>query len=152
VSWLDAAVVKLGTTISDVAAREDGRQRSTGTLNTRFDIAYISLIAHSRHSAARRGSREVGAVLIRRVTLMGLVVMGAAALCSVIWPVLAAVVANLFVTLLVGTVAVPAGLGVRWVRREVAWRHELRAMPPVPVVAGAGSAAEPTLTELRKPA
>ena len=88
-------------------------------------------------------------MLISRMTLAGLAVMGATALCSAIWPAMAAVVADVFVSLLVAALAVPAALGVRRVRAELAWRRELRTMPAVGVVADAAAPVVPTLAELR---
>ena len=85
-------------------------------------------------------------MLISRMTLAGLAVMGATALCSAIWPAMAAVVADVFVSLLVTVMTVPAALGVRRVRAELAWRRELRA---VGVVADAAAPVVPTLAELR---
>ena len=87
-------------------------------------------------------------MLISRMTLAGLAVMGATALCSAIWPAMAAVVAAAFVSLLVAAVTVPAAHGVRRVWAELAWRRELRTMRAVGVVADA-AAVVPTLTELR---
>jgi hypothetical protein len=83
------------------------------------------------------------------MTLAGLAVMGATALCSAIWPAMAAVVTAVFVSLLVAAVTVPAALGVRRVRAELAWRRELRAMRAVGVVADAAAPVVPTLVELR---
>jgi hypothetical protein len=106
--------------------------------------------AHSRHSAAaQRGGREVGAVLISRITLAGLAVMGATALCSAIWPAMAAVVADVFVSLLVTVMTVPAALGVRRVHSELAGRRELRTMRAVATAADAAAPVVPTLAELR---
>jgi hypothetical protein len=84
---------------------------------------------------------------IYRMVLTGLAAMGAVALCSAIWPAMAAVVADVFVSLLVTAVAVPATLGVRRVRAELAWRRELRTMPAVG--ADATAPVVPTLVELR---
>ena len=84
---------------------------------------------------------------IYRMVLTGLAAMGAVALCSAIWPAMAAVVADVFVSLLVAAVAVPAALGVRRVRAELAWRRELRTMPAVG--ADATAPVVPTLVELR---
>lgn len=88
---------------------------------------------------------------IYRMVLAGLTAMSAVALCSAIWPAVAAVIAGVFVFLLVVVVAVPTGLGIRWVRREVAWRRDLRAMPAGDLVADA-AAPVPTLAELRESA
>ena len=86
-------------------------------------------------------------MLISRMTLAGLAVMGATALCSAIWPAMAAVVADVFVSLLVAAATVPAAHGVRRVRAELAWRRELRTMPAVG--ADATAPVVPTLVELR---
>ena len=91
-------------------------------------------------------------MLISRITLAGLAVMGATALCSAIWPAMAAVVADVFVSLLVTVVTVPAALGVRRVRAELAWRRELRTMPPVDAAADAAAPVVPTLAQLRESA
>ncbi len=91
-------------------------------------------------------------VLIRRITLAGLAVMGVIALCSAVWPAVAVVVADVFVSLLVTVVAVPAVLGVRWVCSELGWRRELRALPAVDVAAPAPESVVPTLAELRESA
>ncbi len=88
-------------------------------------------------------------MLISRMTLAGLAVMAATALCSAIWPAMAAVVADVFVSLLVAAVTVPAAHGVRRVRAELAGRRELRTMRPVGVVADAAAPVVPTLAELR---
>lgn len=88
-------------------------------------------------------------MLISRMTLAGLAVMGATALCSAIWPAMAAVVADVFVSLLVAAATVPAAHGVRRVRAELTWRRELRTMPAVGVVADATTPVAPTLAELR---
>ena len=87
---------------------------------------------------------------IRPMVLAGLVVMGAVALCSAIWPAVAAIVAVVFMSLVGVAVAVPAALGVRWARGELAWRRELATMAPVDA---AGSVpVVPTLAELRESA
>ena len=91
-------------------------------------------------------------VSIYRMVLAGLTAMSAVALCSAIWPTAAAVITDVFVCLLVVVVAVPTGLGVRRVQREVAWRRDLRAMPPVDLTADATAPAVPTLAELRESA
>jgi hypothetical protein len=91
-------------------------------------------------------------VSIYRMVLAGLTTMSAVALCSAIWPAVAAVITDLFVFLLVVVVAVPTGLGVRWVQREVAWRRDLRATPAVTVPADATAPVAPTLAELRESA
>ena len=88
-------------------------------------------------------------MLISRMTLAGLAVMGATALCSAIWPAMAAVVADVFVSLLVAAATVPAAHGVRRVRAELAGRRELRTMRAVAVVADAAAPVAPTLAELR---
>ena len=88
-------------------------------------------------------------MLISRMMLAGLAVMGATALCSAIWPAMAAVVADVFVSLLVAAATVPAALGVRRVRAELAWRRELRTMRAVAAAADAAAPVVPTLVELR---
>ena len=89
-------------------------------------------------------------MLISRMTLAGLAVMAAAALCSAIWPAVAAVVVGLFVSLVVVAVAVPAGFGARWARGELAWRRELRTMPASAEAATYGPGpVVPSLAELR---
>ena len=86
---------------------------------------------------------------IYRMVLTGLAAMGAVALCSAIWPAMAAVVADVFVSLLVAAATVPAALGVRRVRAELAWRRELRTMRAVAAAADAAAPVVPTLVELR---
>ena len=86
---------------------------------------------------------------IYRMVLTGLAAMGAVALCSAIWPAMAAIVTAVFVSLLVTVMTVPAALGVRRVRAELAWRRELRAMPAVAAAADAAAPVVPTLAELR---
>ena len=86
---------------------------------------------------------------IYRMVLTGLAAMGAVALCSAIWPAMAAVVADVFVSLLVAAVTVPAAHGVRRVRAELAWRRELRTMRAVAAAADAAAPVVPTLAELR---
>ena len=88
---------------------------------------------------------------IYRMVLAGLTAMSVVALCSAIWPAVAMVITGVFVFLRVVVVAVPTGLGVRWVRREVAWRRDLRAMPAGDLIADA-AAPVPTLAELRESA
>ena len=86
---------------------------------------------------------------IYRMVLTGLAAMGAVALCSAIWPAMAAVVTDVFVSLLVAAATVPAALGVRRVRAELAWRRELRTMRAVAAAADAAAPVVPTLAELR---
>jgi hypothetical protein len=81
--------------------------------------------------------------------IAGLAVMGATALCSAIWPAVAAVVADMLVSLLVAAVTVPAAHGVRRVRSELAWRRELRTMPTVDTAVDGPAPVVPTLAELR---
>jgi hypothetical protein len=83
------------------------------------------------------------------MTLAGLAVMGATALCSAIWPAVAVVVADVFVSVLVTVMMVPTALGVRRVRSELAWRRALRTMPAVGNAADATGPVVPTLAELR---
>lgn len=89
-----------------------------------------------------------------RVLLSGLGVMGAVALATALWPPVGTVVTILLVTVTVTVVAVPAASAVRWARRELADRRQLRTM-----VAAATAAAEPgaapstpMLVELRESA
>lgn len=91
---------------------------------------------------------------IGRVLVAGLLAMGAVALLSAIWPSVASVVGGVFIAVLGGGVLVPAVLGVRWVRGELAWRRELRAMPPAGAAAAPEGAAPvmPSLAELRETA
>jgi len=89
---------------------------------------------------------------IRRMVLGGLAVMAAVALFSAIWPGVASFVAVLFAVLLVVVISVPAALGVRWVRGELAWRRELPTMPPVGLAMQDAVALAPTLAELRESA
>jgi hypothetical protein len=86
-------------------------------------------------------------VSIYRMVLTGLATMGAVALCSAIWPTVAGVAADVFVSLLVMAVSVLAALGVRRIRSELAWRRELRTMPAVG--AGVDTMAPVALAELR---
>ncbi len=88
-------------------------------------------------------------MLIRRMTLSGLAVMGTVALCSAIWPAVAVVVADVFVSVLAGSMAVPAAVGVRLVQSELGRRRELRLMPAVEVTAPGSKPVVPTLAELR---
>ena len=88
---------------------------------------------------------------IRRMVLGGLAVMGVVALFAAIWPGVASFVAVLFAVLLVVVISVPTTLGVRWVRGELAWRRELRMMPPVDAAPyGAAAPVAPMLAELRE--
>jgi hypothetical protein len=90
---------------------------------------------------------------IRRLVLAGLGAMGAAGIGSAISPSIAGVVSGLFVTVLVLTTAVPVTLAARWVRGELAWRRELRAMGPVSAEqAIVPEPVAPTLAELRESA
>ena len=90
---------------------------------------------------------------IRWMVLSGLGAMGAVALASAIWPNVAAVVSGLFVTVLLVMSAVPVALTGRWMRGELVWRRELRAMGPVSAEqAIAPEPVAPTLAELRESA
>lgn len=91
-------------------------------------------------------------MLMRRMVLSGLAVMAVVALCSAIWPAVAAVVAAMLVSLVVVSVAVPVLLGVRWARAELAWRGELATMPAVDAAAYGASSVAPSLAELRESA
>ncbi|MGD9697290.1 MAG: hypothetical protein AB7V42_16710 [Thermoleophilia bacterium] len=88
---------------------------------------------------------------MRRLLLAGLGVMGAVALAAAIWPAVAGLVTGLLVTVLGAAAGVLAGLGGRRVRMELAWRRELRTMPP-PAAAAYGDTAGPTLAQLRESA
>ena len=91
-------------------------------------------------------------LLARRILLSGLFVMAASALASALWPEVAAAVWFLFVVVLIGAATVSAALVVRWSRGELAWRRELRTMPPVENAAYGVAPAAPTLADLRRSA
>ena len=58
--------------------------------------------------------------------------------------------ADVFVSRAVPAATVPVGAGVRRVRAELAWRRELRTMPPVDAATvRAAAPVAPTLAELR---
>lgn len=88
-------------------------------------------------------------MLIKRLSLSGLALMGAVAVCSAVWPAVAVVVADVFVSLLVMAAAVPAVLGGWRVRREVARQRELQALSVVHIAGLAPEPVVPTLAELR---
>lgn len=90
--------------------------------------------------------------LIRRMALAGLAAMGGVALATAIWPDVAATVFGLLVAALSVVTAVLATLAVRWVRGELAWRGELRAMPPADAAAYGVAPLAPSLAELRQSA
>lgn len=88
--------------------------------------------------------------LLRRIVGTGLGVMGAVTLGAAIWPAVAGLVSGLLLTVLCAGSGVVAALGGRWVRAELAWRRELRAMGPVSAEqAVAPEPVVPTLAELR---
>lgn len=89
---------------------------------------------------------------MRPVLLAGLTAMGAVALLSAIWPAVAGVVAGVFVSALAATALVPTVLALRWVRRELTWRRELRTMPAAAATVSGVASVEPTLAELRESA
>lgn len=89
---------------------------------------------------------------IRRMALAGLAVMAAVAVATAIWPAVAGLVFGLLVMVLSAGTAVPVVLVVRWVRRELAWRRELRTMPPVNAATYVAAPVVPTLAPLRESA
>lgn len=91
-------------------------------------------------------------LLARRIFVSGLLVMVASALTSALWPEVAAAVSVAFVVVLIGAAAVPAAPVVRWCRGELAWRRELRTMPPVDAATFGATPAAPTLADLRQTA
>jgi len=90
--------------------------------------------------------------LIKRLALAGLAVMAAVALGTAIWPAVAGVVFALLVTVLSAGIVVPAALAARWARGELAWRRELRTLPPVGLAMQDAVALAPTLAGLRESA
>jgi hypothetical protein len=88
--------------------------------------------------------------LIRRMALAGLAVMGGVALATAIWPDVAAVVFGLLVAALSVGTTVLAALAMRWVRGELAWRRELRAVPAVDAAAYGAAPVAPSFAELRQ--
>ena len=89
---------------------------------------------------------------MKRIVGAGLGMMGAVALATAIWPAVAGLVTGLLVTVLcvgAGTLAV---LGGRRVRAELAWRRELRTMPPLDAATYGDVAGGPTLAQLRESA
>lgn len=90
--------------------------------------------------------------LIKPVMGTGLAGMAVVAVAAAVWPAVAGLVSGLLVAVLgtgAGTLAV---LGTRWVRGELAWRRELRAMPPVDAVSYEATPVTPSLAELRESA
>jgi hypothetical protein len=88
--------------------------------------------------------------LMKRIVGAGLGLMGAVTLGAAIWPAVAGLVTGLLITALCAGGAALATLGGRWVRAELAWRRELRAMGPVSAEqAVAPGPVLPTLAELR---
>ena len=90
--------------------------------------------------------------VIRKLVLGGFVMMAAVALATAIWPSVAVVVTAVLATVITFAVCAPAALGVRWARKELAWRRELRAMPPVVGGTGMPAPVASTLAELRESA
>lgn len=91
-------------------------------------------------------------VFARRIFVSGLLVMVTSAVASSIWPEVAVVVSAVFVVVLIGATTVSAALVVRWCRGELAWRRELRTMPPVDPAAYGAAPAAPPLADVRQSA
>lgn len=90
---------------------------------------------------------------MRRALGSGLVTMCLVASASAIWPTVAAAVSAVFLLVLVIAGSVPALLGARWAKRELAWRRELAPLPSVGgVVTAATTPSAPALAELRESA
>ncbi len=90
--------------------------------------------------------------LMKRITGAGLAVMAVVALVTAIWPAVAGLVSGLLVTVLgtgTGTLLV---LVTRWVRGELAWRRELRTMPPVDAAPYGAATPAPVFAEMRESA
>jgi Flp pilus assembly protein protease CpaA len=90
--------------------------------------------------------------LMKRTVGAGLGTMGAVALAAAIWPAVAGLVAGLLVTALCAGTGTLAVLGGRRVRAQLAWRRELRSMPPLDVSTYGDAVADPTLAQLRESA
>lgn len=90
--------------------------------------------------------------LMKRIVGAGLATMGAVALATAIWPSVAALVSGLLVTALCAVLAVLGLVGGRWVRAELAWRRELRTMPPLSASPYEDAMGGPTLAGLRESA
>ena len=90
--------------------------------------------------------------LTRRIVGPGLGMMGAVALATVIWPVVAGLVTGLLVTVLSAAAGVLAMVAGRRVRSELVWRRELRTMPSLDGLTYGDAAAGPTLAQLRESA
>lgn len=90
--------------------------------------------------------------LMKRIVGAGLATMGAVALTTAIWPAVAGLVSGLLLTVLCAGLAVLAVLGGRWVRAELAWRRELRTMPPIAAAPYEDAVGGPTLAGLRESA
>jgi hypothetical protein len=69
--------------------------------------------------------------LVKRIVGAGMGMMAAVGLVAAIWPPLADLVTGLLVTIVCTGLAVLAVLGGRWARAELAWRRQLRTMPPI---------------------
>ena len=88
--------------------------------------------------------------LMKRIVWAGLGTMGAVATAAAIWPAIAGVVAGLLVTVLCASGGLLVVLGGRRVRGELAWRRELRTMPPPDAAAYGDAAGSPTLVQLQE--
>jgi len=89
---------------------------------------------------------------VRRVVPIGLTTMGVVALATAIWPAVAGLVSGLLVTVLCAGGGTLVVLGGRRVRVELAWRGELRAMPPLDASTYGDAVGGPTLAQLRESA
>jgi hypothetical protein len=78
--------------------------------------------------------------------------MAVIALTTAIWPAVAVLVSGLLVTVLGAGASGLLVLGTRWVRGELAWRRELRTLPPVDAAPYGAAAPTPTFAELRESA
>ncbi len=90
--------------------------------------------------------------LMKRIVATGLGTMGAVALAAAIWPAVAGLVSGLLVTVLCAGGGTLVVLGERRVRVELAWRGELRAMPPLDASTYGDAVGGPTLAQLRESA
>lgn len=89
---------------------------------------------------------------VRRVGIGGLTTMAAVLIAAAIWPAVATYVALVLAVVVGVAVVVPGALALRWGRRELSWRRELRVMPPTSAESFEPAAVVPTLHELRESA
>jgi hypothetical protein len=90
--------------------------------------------------------------LMKRIAGAGLSAMGVVALAAAIWPTVASLVTGLLVTVLCAGGSTLVVLGGRRLGKELAWRRELRSMPPLDAAPPGDTACGQTLAQRRESA